>query len=454
MTSVDVPPPPRALAWMDATTFSTITATPADLEFASAPYVPVESDLLAEAPRRSPWRPGVLVPALLILLLIAGYSATTLLWPLYAIEPGITAMTVEPIPAAAATPAWPAVGSGAVAVEGITGTLASTSDARAIASITKLVTALVVLDAMPLAAGEQGPSFRFTASDRALYWQYRSRGESALDVPVGGALTQFQMLEGILIGSASNYADRLAHNLWPTDAVFASAARTWMDAHGVAGITIVDPTGIEPGNTANPAALIPLAQQAMANPVIAQIVAMTSVDLPGAGLVRNTNGLLADAGVVGLKTGSLDAYNLLAAKDITVGTTKVRLYADALGQPDTATRVTATRALFARLEQELTRRPSVTEGTTVGRVVTVWGAKSSVVTAADAEVVLWNGGAGTVSTTLDLGEHRAAGDTVGSLTVAGPLDSSTVKVRLTRDIEPPDAWWRLTHPLELFGLGG
>ena len=53
-----------------------------------------------------------------------------------------------------------------------------------------------------------------------------------------------------------------------------------------------------------------------------------------------------------------------------------------------------------------------------------------------------------------LGDHREQGDVVGSLTLTGPLDAATVDLRLADDIEGPSAWWRLTHPLELFGLTG
>ena len=85
----------------------------------------------------------------------------------------------------------------------------------------------------------------------------------------------------------------------------------------------------------------------MADPVIAEIVAKPAVDLPGAGLVTNTNGLLADPGVIGIKTGSLDTYNLLSAKDVVVGETTVRIYGSVLGQPDDETRLAASRdALF------------------------------------------------------------------------------------------------------------
>lgn len=440
-----------ALDWVDERVVARPKA-PADLEGAAASYIPVETDLLAEAPRRSPLRAGVVVPTLAIAGVLGAYAATTLLWPLHAVAPTITAMQVQPVAAAAAAPAWPAEGSAAVSVGGIAGSMASAADPGSIASITKVVTALVVLDQMPLAVGEQGPEFRFGYGDSAAYWDYRAAGESALDVPVGGVLTQYQMLEGMLIGSANNYADRLAGNLFPSDEVFAGAAMSWLQTHGVPGVTIVEPTGMDAGNAATPEALLVLAQKALANPVIAEIVAKRSVELPGAGTVENTNALLADPGVVGIKTGTLDTWNLLSAKDVLVGETTVRLYASVLGQRDDAARLAASRALYTQLEQELQLTPSVTSGTVAGIVDTAWGEQVEVVTADDASVVLWNGGSGEVTSTYSLGDHRDRGEVVGDLTVRGPLDTTTVDLRLDEDVEGPSPWWRLTHPLELFGL--
>ncbi|MCC2031736.1 D-alanyl-D-alanine carboxypeptidase family protein [Microbacterium allomyrinae] len=440
-----------ALAWVDESTVGQ-THVPVDLTVAATAFVPVETDLLADAPRRTPLRASVIVPTLIAVGVVGAYAGTTLLWPLHSVAPTVSAIEVQPAAAPVTTPAFPPAGSAAVAVQGMPGVAASAVEPEAIASITKVVTALVVLDEMPLAVGEQGPEYRFTAADRTRYWQYRNNGESALDVPAGGSLTQYQMLEGMLIGSANNYADRLAQTIWPTDAVFERAATEWLSTHGVPGVTIVEPTGMDARNAASPEALIVLAQKALANPVIAQIVATQSVDLPGAGLVDNTNGLLADPGVVGIKTGTLNAWNLLSAKDITVGDTTVRLFASVLGQPDDDARLAASRALYTQLETELQLKPSVTGGTVAGRVETKWGESVDIVIGEDASVVLWNGGSGTVGTTYDLGDSREEGDSVGSLTVTGPLDTATVDLRLAADVDDPSPWWRLTHPLDLFGL--
>jgi len=441
-----------ALGWVDPDAAAAPRPAPAFVVSGAAGR---PADLLAGRRRRSILRPATIVPTVLLVLLLGAYTAATLLWPLTAVQPTVRAVAVQPLAAPAADPAWPAQGEAAIALEGIPGELSSSASApESIASITKVVTALVVLDRLPLAPGEQGPSYAFTQADSADYWQYRARGESSLDVPVDGSLTELQMLQGMLIASANNYAQRLASDLFPSTADFAAAANTYLAERGITGITIVNPTGIEAGNTATPAALIALAEKALAHPVIAEIVRTPELTLPGAGTFKNGNPLLADPGVVGVKTGTLDAWNLLSAKDFTVGTVTVRAYAAVLGQPGPDTRNQVTRDLFARIEQELQPRPSVTSRTTIGRVETLWGQESDVVTTDDATVVLWNSAVPETSARFDLGESREAGEIVGALTVTGPLDTDTVDAQLTSAIEPPDPWWRLTHPLDLFGLNG
>ena len=80
------------------------------------------------------------------------------------------------------------------------------------------------------------------------------------------------------------------------------------------------------------------------------------------------------------------------------------------------------------------------------------GRDVAIETAADASVILWNGGSATTAPEFTLGDARAAGSEVGSLVVTGPLNGSTVALQLDGDISEPSPWWRMTHPLELWGL--
>ncbi|WP_160173193.1 hypothetical protein [Microbacterium sp. CH12i] len=240
--------PATALTWIDADDVEESTH-PADLDAAATEDT--EPSLLADARFRPALLHGRwLLPLGTLAALVIGYSATMLLWPLHEVPPTVQAIEFDTAPSVAAAPIWPTTGSAGVSVAGIS-SMASTPDAASIASLTKVVTSLMVLDRMPLQPGEQGPEFSFTYSDSVNYWDYRRGDQSALDVPVGGVLTEYQMLQGTLLGSANNYVDRLARDIWGSDAQFADAAATWLAARGLTGITIVTPSG-SPKETSRP----------------------------------------------------------------------------------------------------------------------------------------------------------------------------------------------------------
>lgn len=442
--------PATALTWVDA---STVAAHP-PLATLDEPAETAETRGLMRGARLRPAiaRPGVLVPLSVLVGIVAVYTGTTLLWPLHEVPPTVQSVEFETTPAPAAAVTWPGEGSAAVGIGGLS-TAASNPAAVSIASITKVVSSLMVLDRMPLALGEQGPEFRFDYGDSVEYWDYRRSDQSALDVPVGGVLTEYQLLQGTLLGSANNYIDRLASEIWGSERDFASAAETWLRERNLTGITVVTPSGFDERNVSTPESLIALGELAMQNPVFAEIVGTKSVDLPGAGTVVNTNGMLADPGVVGIKTGTLVGWNLLTAKDVTVGDTTVQLYAAALNQAGDDERLALTRSLFAETEAALEAQgPVVAAGTIVGRVTTPWGEDVEVITESDAEVVLWNGALATATPSFDLADERDEDGTVGTMTAVGPLDSETVPLVLAADVEGPSPWWRLTHPLELLGI--
>lgn len=447
----DASSPATALTWVNP---AAVSASTPSVAFSTASTEVAADDVLAESRLRPGFlRSGVLVPLGTLVVLTAAYAGTMLLWPLNEVAPTIEGVAIEAVPAAPATLTWPAEGAAAIGVEGIS-SLASTGEELPIASISKVVSSLMVLDAMPLQPGEAGPEYGFTYGDNLDYWTYRSQDQSALDVPVGGVLTEYQLLQGTLIGSANNYIDHLADDIWSSDREFADAAEEWLEARGLGAITIRTPSGFDDRNVSTPEALLALSEKALQNPVVAEIVATQSVELPGAGLVVNTNGMLADPGVIGVKTGTLEEdWNLLTAKEVTVGDTTVRLHVAALGQVDDEKRLETTRSLLAEVEAALNAQaPVVPAGTRVGSVETMWGDSVDIVTESDAEVVLWNAATADTTIEFDLGETRDQDGTVGTLSVSGPIDDTSVATVLTSDVEGPSVWWRLTHPLDLLGL--
>ncbi|WP_345752937.1 D-alanyl-D-alanine carboxypeptidase family protein [Microbacterium rhizophilus] len=445
-------PTTAALAWVDPAALST---RPAPTSLSTSSHVPATTDLLPPPRRRR--RGSAAAPLITAGALAVAYLGGCALWPLGSVAPTVSEATVAPAPGHPLGVTWPGAGTAAVGAEGLGTIAALNSEAVPMASIAKLVTVLMILEEAPLPVGEDGPSYAFTAADNQLYWQYRFQNESALDVPIDGTLTEREMLEGILIGSANNYIDRLTTELWGSKDAFVLAVPEWLDAHGLSDITMVDPSGIDPRNTATPAALVKLASAALADPVIAEIVAMPEIDLPGAGVVKNTNPLLGEPGVVGVKTGTLldgwrEQWNLLTAKDITIGQTTVRVYAAVLGQTDEKARESVSRSLLEQVEHSLQPGPSVAEGTTIATITTEWGEDAQVVADDDASVVLWDRGTAAVETDYDVEVGLADGAEVGELTATGPFDSTSVPLRLEGDVPGPSLLWRLTHPLDLLGL--
>ncbi|WOF23416.1 D-alanyl-D-alanine carboxypeptidase [Microbacterium betulae] len=444
--------PLTALGWVDPAAVGTSSAAGA---LSTSRLVPVEPPLLPERTRGRGW----VGPVIAVGALAFGYVVATAFWPLSNVQPSISDLTVETPIGEEFPVTWPADGTAALAaVDGPGGTIASNDDALPMASITKVITALMIIEREGLRLDEDGGSYAFTYADSQEYWAYLVADESALDVPVDGTLTLRQMLEGVMLGSANNYVDRLVAELWGSQDAWLVDAQAWLEANGLADITVTDPSGIGPTNVATARALIALADRALQDPVLAEIMAEKSVTLPGAGLVENSNPLIDDAGVVGLKTGSLwstgvQYWNLLAAKDVTVGQTTVRLYSAVVGQPDEEGRETVSRELLASLEEGIQPATAVAADTAVAHIRTEWGAQSTIVTASDAEVLSWQGVAPATTPEYDVELGAGSGDEVGTLTVAGGLNETKVALALTDDVPPPSFWWRLTHPLDLLGLG-
>ena len=79
------------------------------------------------------------------------------------------------------------------------------------ASITKVITALVVLDAHPIPPGEGGPEIAYTEADVDIYWDMVAQNGSVAPVAAGSSLTLRESLEAMLLPSGNNYAISLAN---------------------------------------------------------------------------------------------------------------------------------------------------------------------------------------------------------------------------------------------------
>jgi D-alanyl-D-alanine carboxypeptidase (penicillin-binding protein 5/6) len=292
---------------------------------------------------------------------------------------------------------WPRVGEAALAVPGVGTVGTHGGDAPLpIASITKVMTALVVLQDHPLAPGESGPTLTVTPADVATYQNDVATQQSVLAVAAGEQLTELQALEGLLIPSANNVADLLAQ--WDAGSIpaFVALMNRRAAALGLHHTHYVSPTGLEPGSVSTPEDLIRLGETAMANPVFASIVAMPEATLPVAGTVINYDYDLTHHGFVGIKTGSDSAAGgcFLFEADVPVDGRTVPVVGAVLGEqtaPIIQTALDDATKLVLALRSQLVERQIVAVGQHVATLRAPWGPSTAVVTDGSLSVVSWPG---------------------------------------------------------------
>jgi D-alanyl-D-alanine carboxypeptidase (penicillin-binding protein 5/6) len=238
--------------------------------------------------------------------------------------------------------AWPASGVSAADISGI-GVLPGPGASRPvpIASVAKVMTAYIILRDHPLGAGEPGPPIVVRPEEAAAYQAQARNGDSLVAVTAGEQLTERQALEALLLPSADNIAWILARWDARSQAAFTAQMNTTARQLGMTDTHYTDPSGLAASTTSTAADQVRLGMAAMSKPSLKEIVALRSAVIPVAGLVRNTNTLLGQDGITGLKTGSDTAAGgciLLAAWHQGRGHRSL-IVAAAFGQPGTETTI-------------------------------------------------------------------------------------------------------------------
>lgn len=346
---------------------------------------------------------------------------------------------------------WPSHGSAAVGVQGL-GFIASSGNEQAIpaASVTKVMTALVVLKDKPLQKDQSGPTITMTEEDVHAYQVDLQSQQSVVKVEAGEQLTELQVLEGMLIPSANNLAETIARWDAGSATTFVGRMNDRAAALHMSHTHFTDTSGASAGSVSTPTDLLALGMAAMQDPVVAQIVAMEQVELPVAGVVYNVNAALAHDGIFGIKTGSgLDSgANFLFAANASVDSHTIVVYGCVMGQPTLDAAFASAESLIRAMSSALHVQRVLERNQTVAIYNTAWGEQADVVSLFDVDLVEWPG--------MVLRQRLDA----PPLAVDKPLPSSTktgvehmtlgdysfdVSLATANPLFPPGRFWRLTR---------
>jgi D-alanyl-D-alanine carboxypeptidase (penicillin-binding protein 5/6) len=388
---------------------------------------------------------------LVLLLLVVGAGAFNYLRPIPPAVATSLVLTSTVIKGTPPTLPWPSQGSGAVGVQGL-GFIASSGNEQAIpaASVTKVMTALVVLKDKPLATDQDGPIITMTEEDVRAYQVDLQSQQSVVKVEVGETLTELQVLEGMLIPSANNLAETIARWDGGSATAFVGKMNAWAATLHMTHTRFSDTSGASPGSVSTPTDLLALGMTAMQDPVLATIVAMEQVELPVAGVVYNVNAALAHDGIFGIKTGSgLDSgANFLFAANASIDNHTIVVYGCVMGQPTLAAAFTVAENLISAVSSGLHVQRVVQKHDTVAIYNTAWGEQSDVVSLFDVDLVEWPGmvlrerlDARTLTVDRPLPPYTRAGSLHLTL---GDYDVD-VGLATFDQLYPPGRFWRLTR---------
>lgn len=339
---------------------------------------------------------------------------------------------------------WPATGQAALGVMGQGVVDVSPNEHKApIASITKIVTAMAVLEKHPIKPGEDGKTITFSTVDVTTYQDVVSKGGLAIAVTPGQRMTERKLLEAMLITSANNMAIMLSQRFFGSEQAYATYANNMLKRHGLKHTHITSASGLAADTTSTPSDLIRIAEIAMQSPVIAEITAMNELSMPGYPAFRNNSHPVGVSDRLhGIKVGFIEeagACLLFWIDPAGDNPTDTKIYGVILGQPDFGQLRTQLN-IFA--EQTVPQNFAHTTLVSAGKVVATFKAKNftamSAIAKDDIVLPVWRGR----PISLKLSE------TITAPSLEIQTGSASKKYTLSPDnFATPSLFWRLLHPV-------
>ncbi|MGN6744500.1 MAG: D-alanyl-D-alanine carboxypeptidase family protein, partial [Amnibacterium sp.] len=295
----------------------------------------------------------------------------------------------------------------------------------------------------------EGPTITFTSRDVGFYTDVIAQDGSNAPVQAGWKLTERQAIETTMLPSANNYAESLAVWAYGSEGKYLTAARAFLKANHLTHTTLVDTNGLDAGDRSTPSDLIALGKLAHANPVLAKIVSEQTASEPQIGLLSNTNELLGDYGVDGIKTGTTDQAGacLLFSAKVTVDGQPVEVIGVILGARTHPQLDATVPALLKSVTAGLHAIRLATKGESFATYHTKWGGTAKAVAGSTSTVLVWGKQRVVRATRVEDIRGGRKNEGVGAVTFTVAGQRVTVPLVLDRNVLAAPVWWRLTHPL-------
>ncbi|WP_374774432.1 D-alanyl-D-alanine carboxypeptidase [Streptomyces sp. NBC_01310] len=351
---------------------------------------------------------------------------------------------------------WPSEGQAYMAAAGL-GTLGQSGEQKPvpIASVTKSMTAYIILRDHPIKKGEQGAMIDIDKTAETEGKKNDSvNNESTLDtVKEGEKISEYDAIAALMIPSANNIARLLARWDSGSQEAFVKKMNDTAKELGMTKTTYTDPSGLDATTVSTAEDQVKLGLKLVEMETLLDITKKPSWVDPSGKNWPNWNRLVPYNDSLGIKTGTTTKAggNLLFAAQKKIGNTNQLIVGAVLGQhkaPIIDTVIAASKQLMLATQKALEGATVVKKGQVVGYVDDGLGNRTPVVATADVQAVGW------ASLTVDvklangggkLPQTAKAGTEVGLLTVGEGASQVKVPVALQSDLAAPGIGSKLTR---------
>ncbi|HUX04597.1 MAG TPA: hypothetical protein VMV53_06795 [Acidimicrobiales bacterium] len=342
---------------------------------------------------------------------------------------------------------WPSVGSAALFVPSLGVTRSWHNAVVPIASLTKMMTAYVTLRKLPLSAGQSGPCVTVSASDVSTYEYIKATDQSNAAVSIGENLCEIDLLNGLLVHSADNYAAMLANMVAGSMTNFVTLMNETARSLGMDSTHYADASGFDSASVSSARDQAHLAALLMQSALVRAIVLQPSVTLPVAGTLASYTPFVGTDNVIGVKSGRTSEAGGcdVMAMTFNQGSTTEVAYAVVLGQRGGDLLGPAGDAALALAQSalRLVHHVTLAKNTMVAHLG--WGTHVAPVRLARDKTLWWWSSSGSLPLRVHLYHVTDAvrrGEVVGWLHVRG-VRSGRVALTAGASVAAPTLWQRL-----------
>ena len=248
------------------------------------------------------------------------------------------------------------------------------------ASTAKMIMALAVMEKKPFELGSKGETITIDTEQYERYSWYISHNGSNSRVMLGEEISEYDALASALIVSSNNMADGLAIWAFGSLDAYTEYANEMVKRLGATNTVIgVDASGFDMSTTSTASDLALIGEAVLKQPVLAEIVNTKELEIPVAGKLVNTNRLVGENGMLGIKTGYIgDESGYCLVSGYMEGSELVTIAM--LGAPDRGTSFDETEEVVSKARESITTRELVKADEKVAHYSSWWLGEIPVVT--------------------------------------------------------------------------